>query len=168
MSLLLRHYKPSDALSITSWIKDEFHLRQWSADRFSHFPVTPDDMNDYYREFIDGKNSVAQSLCNDNEVVGYSTLRVPADNLSEQRLGFVIVDDSKRGQGLGKALVNMAVDYAFRELRASKVSLGVFENNSSAIHCYMAAGFHRVSRTEPEIYECLGETWNCIEMEQTC
>jgi len=28
------------------------------------------------------------------------------------------------------------------------------------------AGFHRVSRQDTESYECLGETWNCIEMEQ--
>lgn len=168
MSIILRPYKPSDATAIASWIKDEFHLRQWSADRFPHYPLTPDDMNAYYREFIDGKNSVALTLCSDNEVLGYITLRIPTENLSERRLGFVIVDDSKRGQGLGKRLVNMAVDYAFRELGASKVSLGVFENNTSAIHCYESAGFHRVLRTEPEIYECLGEMWKCIEMEQRC
>ena len=81
-------------------------------------------------------------------------------------MGFVIVDDSKRGRGLGKSLVNMAVDYAFKQLGAKKVSLGVFENNTSAIHCYESAGFHRASRPETESYECLGETWNCIEMER--
>lgn len=166
MSLLLRIYKTSDATIIASWIKDEFHLRQWSADRFPHYPLTPDDLNAYYREFIDGYNSVALTLCEDNEVVGFITLRIPADDLSERRLGFVIVDDSKRGQGLGKTLVKMAVDYAFRELGASKVTLGVFENNFAAIHCYMAAGFHRISMPKPESYECLGEIWECIEMGQ--
>ena len=166
MSMLLRPYKPSDATAITSWIKDEFHLRQWSADRFPNYPVSPNDMNLYYREFIDGKNSVALTLCDDNEVVGYITLRIPGDDLSERRLGFVIVDDSKRRKGLGKTLVKMAVDYAFRELGASKVSLGVFENNHSAIHCYTAAGFHRVSVPKRESYECLGEKWECIEMKR--
>ena len=101
-----------------------------------------------------------------DDIVGYITLRTPADYSTEQRLGFVIVDDSKRGCGLGKALVSMAVKYAYEELGATKVSLGVFENNPSAIHCYETAGFHRVSRPEAERYQCLGETWNCIEMEQ--
>ncbi len=36
----------------------------------------------------------------------------------------------------------MAVKYAFETLGATKVSLGVFENNPSAIHCYEASGFH--------------------------
>ena len=65
------------------------------------------------------------------EVIGYITLRKPTPENSEWRLGFVIVDDEKRGLGLGKKLVGMAIDYAHKELGATKVSLGVFENNSS-------------------------------------
>ena len=74
--------------------------------------------------------------------------------------------NTKRGRGLGKVLVSMAVKYAYEVLGAIKVSLGVFENNPSAIHCYETAGFHRVSLPETESYECLDEMWNCIEMEQ--
>ena len=71
----------------------------------------------------------------------------------------------KRGLGLGKKLVGMAIDYAHKELGATKVTLGVFENNPSAIHCYEAAGLKQVQREETESYTCLGEIWNCIEME---
>ena len=140
-------------------------MRQWCADRYEHYPVTPEDVNTYYTMYIDRQYSRALTMTAGDVIVGYITLRVPADNPMEQRLGFVIVDDSKRGRGLGKALVSMAVKYAFETLGATKVSLGVFENNPSAIHCYEAAGFHRVSLPETESYECLGETWNCIEME---
>lgn len=141
-------------------------MRQWCADRYEHYPVTPEDMNAYHAKYIDGQRSRAFTMTDDDSVVGYITLRTPADNPTEQRLGFVIVDDSKRGFGLGKTLVSMVVNYAFETLGAAKVSLGVFENNPSAIHCYEAAGFHRASRPESESYQCLGETWNCIEMEQ--
>ena len=166
MSLTLRPYKPSDAAVITSWLKSEYLMRQWCADRYERYPVTPEDMNAYHKWYIDGQHSRALTMTDGNDIVGYITLRTPADNPTEQRLGFVIVDDSKRGLGLGKSLVSMAIKYAFETLGATKVSLGVFENNPSAIHCYEAAGFHRVSLPETENYECLGETWNCIEMEQ--
>lgn len=166
MSLTLRPYKLSDAAVITSWLKSEYLMRQWCADRYEHYPVTPEDMNTYYERNIDGQPSCALTMTDGDEIVGYITWRAPANNPKEQRLGFVIVDDSKRGRGLGKVLVSMAVRYAFETLKARKVSLGVFENNPSAIHCYEAAGFHRVSLPETESYECLGETWNCIEMEQ--
>lgn len=167
MNQSLRPYQPSDAAVITSWLKSEYLMRQWCADRYEHYPVTPDDMNAYYTRYIDGQRSCALTMVDGDDIVGYITLRIPSDDSKEQRLGFVIVDDSKRGRGLGKTLVSMAVEYAFRTLGATKVSLGVFENNPSALHCYEAAGFRRVSRPETEHYECLGETWNCIEMELT-
>lgn len=165
MSLTLRPYQPSDAAVITSWLKSEYLMRQWCADRYERYPVTPEDMNTYHERNIDGQRSRAMTMTDGDDIVGYITLRTPADYPTEQRLGFVIVDDSKRGCGLGKALVSMAVKYAFETLGAKKVSLGVFENNPSAIHCYEAACFHRVSLPKTESYECLDETWNCIEME---
>lgn len=165
MNITLRPYKSSDAITITSWIKSEYLMRQWCADRYEHYPVTPSDINSYHEVYIDGKKSCALTMCSGDEVLGYVTLRIPADDPTERRLGFVIVDDSKRGRGLGKALVSMAVSHAFKKLGASKVSLGVFENNMSAIRCYEAVGFQRVSRSETERYECLGQIWNCIEME---
>lgn len=165
MSLTLRPYLPSDAATITSWLKSEYLMRQWCADRYERYPVTPEDMNAYHAMYIDGQRSRALTLTDGDDIVGYITLRIPADDSTEQRLGFVIVDDSKRGRGLGKALVSMAVKYVYETLGATKVSLGVFENNPSAIHCYESAGFRRVSLPETESYECLGETWNCIEME---
>ena len=166
MNLTLRQYQPSDAAVITSWLKSEYLMRQWCADRYDSYPVTPEDMNTYHERNIDGQRSRALTMTDCDDIVGYITLRTPADDSTEQRLGFVIVDDSKRGRGYGKTLVSMAVKYAFDALGATKVSLGVFENNLSAIHCYESAGFHRVSLPETESYECLGETWNCIEMEQ--
>ena len=165
MNLLLRPYQPSDAAVITSWLKSEYLMRQWCADRYEHFPVTPEDMNRHYARYIDGQRSHALTMVDGNDIAGYITLRVPADNPTEQRLRFVLVDDSKRGCGLGKALVSMAVKYAFETLGATKVSLGVFENNPSAIHCYESVGFMRVIAPTTESYSCLGEIWNCIEME---
>ena len=102
-------------------------MHQWCADRYEHYPVTPEDMNSYYERYIKGQDSCALTMIDGDEIVGYITLRTPADDTTEQRLGFVIVDDSKRGRGYGKKLVTMAVKYAFEELGATKVSLGVFE-----------------------------------------
>ncbi|MDO5396186.1 MAG: GNAT family protein [Bacteroidales bacterium] len=165
MNLTLRPYQPTDANVITTWLKSEYLMRQWCADRYERFPVTPENMNSYHQQYIDGHNSVALTMVDSEEIVGYITLRTPADDSSEQRLGFVIVDDSQRGKGFGKALVSMAVDYAFSKLGALKVSLGVFENNPAAIRCYESVGFHRVVRYETESYDCLGQIWDCIEME---
>lgn len=56
MSLTLRSYQPSDAAVITSWLKSEYLMRQWDADRYE---VTPEDMNTYHEGNIDGQCSRA-------------------------------------------------------------------------------------------------------------
>ncbi len=59
MSLTLRSYQPSDAAVITSWLKNEYLMRQWDADRYERYPVTPEDMNTYHEGNIDGQCSRA-------------------------------------------------------------------------------------------------------------
>ncbi|MCR5020146.1 N-acetyltransferase [Ruminococcus sp.] len=80
------------------------------------------------------------------------------------RFGFVIVDSERRGQGLGKSMLAMAENYAFDFLGAEKITLGVFENNPAALHCYLAAGFSMIG-TEDGYYSFHGEEWKCTEME---
>lgn len=44
MNLTLRPYQPSDAAVITSWLKSEYLMRQWCADRYERYPdlTSPD------------------------------------------------------------------------------------------------------------------------------
>ena len=46
--LRLRPYRPGDAAAIVTWIRDEYAFRQWCADRFEHYPLTPEDLNAHY------------------------------------------------------------------------------------------------------------------------
>lgn len=164
--LRLRPYKACDAQVITTWLKNEYAFRQWSADRYEKYPITPDDMNLYYdRDKNNGKIWGMTAFC-DKGVIGHFTMRYPDENSPDEiRLGFVIVDDKERGKGYGKEMVSLAVRYAFDFVKVKKVSLGVFENNTAAINCYRACGFEEVQLQERESYRCMGEVWNCIEME---
>lgn len=160
----LRHYTDGDACVITQWLRNEYAFRQWSADRYENYPITADDMNNYYSQYSDKDLCKLTAICED-EIIGHLTIRFIDDARKIARLGFVIVDDTKRGLGYGKQLVSSAVAYAFNELKADKVTLGVFENNTPAIQCYLSCGFKTVEKEYIESYPCMGEIWNCIEME---
>ena len=80
------------------------------------------------------------------------------------RFGFVIVDSERRGQGLGRKMLELAKNYTRDYLLADKITLGVFENNPTALKCYRAAGFKEVG-TEDGYYSYHGDEWKCIEME---
>ena len=165
----LRPYKASDAKTIVSWIKDERALRRWSSDRYGAYPVTADDMNYKYLECNgdceEPDNFYPLTAVSEEGIVGHLILRYTDSVQKIIRIGFVIVDDSKRGKGYGKRMIQMATRYAFEFLQAEKVTLGVFENNPSAYHCYKAAGFKEIPMDKQYVYEFYGEQWNCIEME---
>lgn len=159
----LRKYKTGDAQFIVKWLKNEYAFRQWSADRYEKYPITAEDMNRYYSQYSDHELYKLTAVCKD-KIIGHLTIRFTDDAKKIARLGFVIVDDTQRGQGYGKQLVSSAVKYAFDELKVDKVTLGVFENNTPAIHCYLSCGFRIVEKEIVESYPCLGAIWNCIEM----
>ena len=92
-------------------------------------------------------------------------MRKPSDFFDELRFGFVVVDSEKRGKGYGKKMLQLGLKYAKEIYGAKKVSLGVFENNESAYHCYKAVGFQDIILEETEMYHVLGEEWKCLELE---
>ncbi len=103
----------------------------------------------------------------DSGIVGHLIMRYTNGNKRELRLGFVIVDDEKRGHGYGKEMIKLALKYAFEIMNAEKVTIGAFENNLPAYHCYKAAGFLDVEMEEDIICELFGEKWKILEMELT-
>lgn len=169
MDLRLRHYKPCDAENIVSWIKDEDALRKWSSDRFGDYPITSEDINNKYignnGDCIEPDNFYPLTAFDDSGVVGHLILRYTDEAKKILRIGFVIVDDSKRGKGYGKKMIMFAVKFAFEFLGAEKVTLGVFDNNAPAYHCYKAAGFKE--NGEDTFCELFGQQWRIVEMDIT-
>lgn len=160
--MILRKYLPKDADTIVKWIKDERAFHYWCADRYPNFPISGDDINCYYRIFGEDMLIFTAIDAFDN-VIGHFTLRYPnKGDKKVLRLGFVIIDNKLRGKGIGKQMVSCAIDYAFKKLKADKLTLGVFESNLNAFYCYKSCGFIETGLTEQ--YICSGETSNCIEM----
>lgn len=163
--LRLRPYKACDAQTITKWFQDEYAFRQWSADRYGNYPITPEDMNAYYDGDRENERIWGMTMFDDSGIVGHFTMRYPDDcSFEEIRLGFVIIDDKKRGRGYGKEMLSLAIRYAFDFVKVRKISLGVFENNTAAINCYRSCGFQEVKLETTESYCCMDESWNCMEM----
>lgn len=163
--LRLRPYKKCDAKYIVSWIKDEVSFRKWCADRYESYPINADDMNKHYSDFDELDTFFQMTAIDESGVVGHLIMRFIDEEKKILRFGFVIVDDTKRGKGYGKELLRLAVKYAFEILRVEKITLGVFENNTSAYWCYKAAGFSDVETEEEEYYPIMGEQWKCLELE---
>ena len=163
--LRLRPYKKCDAKCIVSWIKDEVAFRKWCADRYDKYPINAEDINDHYASMDDSDSFFPMTAFDESGVVGHLIMRFTDDNKKELRFGFVIVDDTKRGKGYGKEMLQLSIQYAFQILKVQKITLGVFENNEPAYRCYKAVGFKDVLLEECHYYHVLGEDWKCLELE---
>jgi len=114
--LRLRPYKKCDAKIILSWIKDEKAFRYWSADRYQCYPISENDVNDHYASFDYSDYFFPMTAYDENGVVGHLILRFTDNHKEQIRFGFVVIDDNKRGQGYGKEMLQLAINYAFEFL----------------------------------------------------
>ena len=158
MALRLRPYNINDADTILSWSKDEKAFYKWSAGVLGEYPISKEQFS-----FVN--NLMAFTAIDDDKIVGFFTMRRPSESFDELRFGFVIVDPEKRGKGYGKRMLQLGIKYAKEIFGANKISLGVFENNESAYHCYKAVGFKDVVLKKTETYTVMGKEWKCIELE---
>ena len=122
--LRLRPYKTSDAKTIISWCKDEVAFRKWTSDRYESFPITEADMN---RKYVDCNGDCSEpdnfypmTAFDESGIVGHLVMRYTDAEKKVLRLGFVIVDDSKRGKGYGKEMISLAI-HKFASFRCAKV-----------------------------------------------
>ena len=160
----LRPYEPRDADTIISWIGDEVAVRKWCADRYETYPITGDDMNRQYNT-ADHDRFFPMTAYDENGIVGHLILRYTDEEKHILRFGFIIIDGKKRGRGVGRQMLISAIRYAFECLGAEKITLGVFENNSSAYRCYRSVGFREIETDKAEYYHFYDEEWKCLEME---
>ena len=116
--LKLRPFKPSDASVIAGWIHTETELRKWSSDRYGSYPITGDDIIDKYLnhngDCVEPDNFYPMTAFDDSGAVGHFILRYTDAEKSVLRLGFVIVDDTKRGKGYGKEMRHLAATPVFK------------------------------------------------------
>lgn len=110
----------------------------------------------------EGGNMFPMTMVENGKISGHILLKYPSLDRSVVRFGFVIVDNSLRGQGYGKKLLALACDYARNNLGAGKVTLGVFEDNTAAMKCYKSVGFRITGNGN---YMIDSEEWKGFEME---
>ena len=153
--LRLRPYRKEDAQTILSWSTDETTFYRWSAGMLGAYPPSVESLS-----FVE---TLMPFLAFDEEgPVGFFTLRDFGESGDEVRIGFIIVNPNRRGKGLGKATVDLGLRFAFDLYGAKRVSLGVFEDNLSAYHCYKAAGFRESEGIAAETVLIEDTPWVCV------
>jgi RimJ/RimL family protein N-acetyltransferase len=161
--LRLRPFRSPDAKTIITWTSEPEEFYKWSAGIMGDYPVSEKIFLENVSARVDNTRYFPFVAFDESGLVGFFSVRTPGEDDRKVRFGFVIVDPMKRGHGYGSRMLRLGLKYAFEIYGANEVSLGVFDNNMAAYHCYKSVGFKETG--DRIVYKICGEDWTDIEME---
>jgi [ribosomal protein S5]-alanine N-acetyltransferase len=146
--------------------------RESDIDDRVHEPIDPEEEDAYgsgWRREWDGRryhtregvaagflagqpDGYAWAVEHEGRCIGGAGLRVnPGQHRAAFWIGLFV--PRLRGQGLGRQVTRLILDWAFGELALHRVELEVLATNHRAIRCYLACGFRQEGvRREAELY----------------
>lgn len=97
------------------------------------------------------------------EPVGYLEINPMPGQSGHFWLGHCVIRSDRRGEGLGRVMIDLVLNEAFHLRAAYRVSLMVFPENHPAYRCYLAAGFREVS-DQFKYFATTGKRYRMVQM----
>ena len=164
--IILEKFTQEDFDQLINWIHNEELLTNWAGSLFN-FPLTHQSLEWYIKETNDlaGSDAFVYKAVDaeTSQVVGHISLGGISRKNRSGRISRVYIDDQLRGKGYCKQMITAILRFGFNELQLHRISLGVYDFNTSAIKCYKASGFALEGVTRDALW--MNETfWSLMEM----
>lgn len=141
----LEPFGPDDFQQLINWIDTEELLIKWSGSLFS-FPLTVESMQWYLRDTnVPGESDafVFKAVETETgEVVGHISLGGISWKNRSSRISRVLVSQAATQKGVCQQMTKAVLKIGFEELGLHRIGLGVYENNKSALNCYLKSGLN--------------------------
>nr|WP_245339023.1 GNAT family N-acetyltransferase [Paenibacillus shirakamiensis] len=156
-----------DLQYLQQWSSSERFQVQWAGGGWD-YPISQETFNTYLsRVNIPGElgefvYTVVHRLT--GKPIGYISLGQIDPKQETARIRRVILGETEyRGRGIGKQMLEEITRIGFEVLELHRISLGVFDFNTSAIRTYTSVGFKQEGILR-EAVPFHGEYWNLVEM----
>lgn len=120
---------------LNSWVENAAVLLQLAGPTFT-WPFTQNQLDNHIANSPDREFYVGII---DNKAVAFGEI-IPQET-TVPRLGRLIVDNTKRGQGIGKQFITALSDRCVERFKCPTIQLYVLADNETAIQCYLHYGF---------------------------
>jgi len=161
----LEYFGKEDFDQLIQWVNTEELLTIWAGGLF-RFPLTHRSLEWYIEDTNVMPGSEAYSykaIDESNRVVGHISLGGISEKNRSARITRVLVGDGERGKGFCHQMVTALLEIGFGELKLHRISLGVYDNNPSAVKCYEKSGF-RTEGVHRDVLFFEGKYWSMVEM----
>ncbi len=132
----------------------ENNTELWFLDGGTPRPASLDSLLAQYDEHLaePDKSSISFAIDVDGLYIGHCGLHQFDDTARHCILSIEIGDRDYWGQGYGREVIKLLVDYAFEHRNMQRVWLNTHSENERAIRCYRACGFVEEGRLRRHIF----------------
>ena len=163
----LEYFDHGDFRQLTDWINNEHLLTNWAGSLFK-YPLTEDSLHWYVEDSNDMSTSDAFIYkaidTATGNTVGHISLGSVSDKNSAARISRVLVENSERGKGVCTGMITAILKIGFEDLKLHRISLGVYDFNTSAIRCYEKCGFVKEGLMRDVLKYDDQTYWSLVEM----
>ena len=157
----LEPFTSNDFDRLIGWVKDEAFLYQFAGPVF-HFPLDHKQLEKYIEE--KNRKIFRVKYTEHNKIIGHAELNDINQIHKKARISRILIgDETYRGKGLGKQLIQKILITAFLELDLHRVDLGVFDFNKGAIACYESCGLKKEGLLR-ETFKFQDKFWSVYNM----
>lgn len=164
----LEYFTREDFTQLIEWVDSEFLMTNWAGSLF-RFPLTNESLDWYIRDTnINGHSDAFIYKAIETEsgkTVGHISLGGISDKNRAGRISRVLVGSvSERGKGVCTGMIKAVLKIGFEHMGLHRISLGVYDFNTSAISCYSKCGFVQEGIMRDVLRYDEDKYWSLIEM----
>ena len=146
---------PALAAKVVTWLHSAAETAMFAGPSLP-WPLTADELV----SVAASEQRRAWVLVDEEEPVAFGTYRLLGD---AARIGWVVVNPVRRGEGWGRALMVTLVESASAEPGVRRITLGVYEQNSTARALYADLGFLDSGERRTTLVD--GSEWISLDLE---
>lgn len=151
-----------DFWEIKDWITEERAHAMWCAN-YIQYPMKKENFDKVMLDFaMQYGDSSYVATTDDGKIIGFFCYSVDLQT-NIGKFKFVMVAPAMRGKGIGKEMLQLAVQYAFAITKADAVQLNVYPINTGAKRCYEKVGFVE-NMTRKNAFQYKDESWDSCNM----
>ena len=155
----LRPITYEDTELIVKWRNQENVIKYF----FYRGEFTKESHERWIKERIEKGEVVQFMVCmkDDDRPLGCTYIRDIDYENKKAEYGVFIGEEDARGHGIGKEILKLTVDYAFKELKLHRIYARVRETNMPSLYSFLHCGFEKEALLKDSVF-CDGEYINVV------
>mgnify|MGYP000894275177 FL=1 len=163
--ILIRSLEPDDAAETLAAAREMFRTATYTLTLLDEFTMTEAEERAFIQAKAEAPTSIFIAALHEGRIIGSLAATGGAKRkIAHQALIGMGMVEPWRGKGVGRALLEAAIDWARAHPTLEMLTLGVYEENLPAVHLYTSLGFTTYGRLPRALRHADGSEHTNLDM----